>query len=462
MQSIETALLEEHQSISHRASRFREEESLLEEDTDLEEEFNRAWGYLPPLDEEVAAILDKVIADPNMAMRLRRENPESKKFPSGLELRNVLLTETSIPNPCAHLAEIGTIESKEVQRVHDQLWTLDQSKCDPNSNEALFKQTLMMSFIARHHPIYSICLDFSVEESWICPPMPTRAYVRKENFLTQPKPDLAICFRREALFSDAQWGAMPSATRRLVHYEKDETKLFHFFTIEAKNGQLSPDNNTGKLQNHNNASQALHNIYEFCKDAGQDHEDIFFTNVRFFSVVANIGGLVVRIHRASKISDPDGFVTQNYPLRFEYQEFARISKGHGFDRRTVLDVLGKILIAYGVEKLQQYLKNAVESLVQKLKNDDSMTLQRQDDGFYRYGQTTFVPESRNSMSALIRTSSLTRFSDDILRSGSATPTQNKSLQRSGPVRKRRRDSDDLPAQNLRSRNWISTSSTFSQ
>lgn len=81
---------------------------------------------------------------------------------------------------------------------------------------------------------------------------------------------------------------MPKATKRLVCYENmseiRRARGFHFFTIEAKKGLMSADDTVGKRQSLNNASQALHNMFEFFRDAGPQHEDIFFTKVRFFSV----------------------------------------------------------------------------------------------------------------------------------------------------------------------------------
>lgn len=81
----------------------------------------------------------------------------------------------------------------------DNSQTMDRAKCDKGStNEALFQRTIMMSLIARHRWIYNgnatkpSVLDFSVQELWSCPPMPTRAYRMGEIFLTQPKPDLAV------------------------------------------------------------------------------------------------------------------------------------------------------------------------------------------------------------------------------------------------------------------------------
>jgi hypothetical protein len=161
-----------------------------------------------------------------------------------------------------------------------------------------------MFLIARHCLIYrpykidgkgKRCLDFSVEEPWTCWPMPTRAYEKKINFLTQPKPDLAVGVVRDAIISDYLWNNMPESTQQLACYEKSE-RIFHFCTIKAKKSFLSPDDIVARNQSLNNASQALYNMFEFFQDTGEDHTKKFFDHVRFFSVVVSTEGLTIRIH----------------------------------------------------------------------------------------------------------------------------------------------------------------------
>ena len=183
-------------------------------------------------------------------------------------------------------------ETDAERETYEKLWKLDQDKCVNGSNEALFQRTLMMSFIARHCLLHGgsakrpFNLDFSVEEVWTCPPMPSRAYDFSGKFLTQPKPDLAVYFCRESLISDDLWDNMPHATQRLACYEKLDLiggdKIFHFFTIEGKRSQTSTDDNTAMFQSLNNASQALHNVLNSFKT--QDHvtERSFFLNSGFF------------------------------------------------------------------------------------------------------------------------------------------------------------------------------------
>ena len=83
---------------------------------------------------------------------------------------------------------------------------------------------------------------------------------------------------------------MPLTTKRLVCYESadeiGDARVFHFFTIEAKKTKTSTGDTVGMHQSLNNASQALHNMFEFFREAGPQHENTFFDKVRFFSVVA--------------------------------------------------------------------------------------------------------------------------------------------------------------------------------
>ncbi|MCJ1381632.1 hypothetical protein MMC17_004743 [Xylographa soralifera] len=470
--SIEVVPREEHQHTDYIVpARNADDEasSELDEDTDLEQTFNRKWGYLPPLDEEVAAIIDAIIENPDMASQYKRTSPDQPQFMDGLTYRNVILDESSTPDPQADRIRFlipaeSAPETSEERQSYGQLWNLDQAKCNETSNEALFQRTLMMSLISRHSFIYDkdianrCCLDFCVEELWTCPPMPTRAYVKNAKFLTMPKPDLAVCFRRKALIPNNLWNKMPHATRRLACYEKlsniGDSRVFHFFTIEAKKEKLSPDDNVGKRQSLNNASQALHNMFEFFKDADNPGDtkfvDIFFDQVRFFTVVASTEGLTIRIHRATREDGTgEGFIMEDhpeYPLRFEYQEFCKIAKDN-FDRATVSETFKRILIGYGAEELRILLRDAAQAVMNNLAGEHEKMKAREKPEFYRYGQTIVAPESRiptpsRTPGPLLRTSmsfvlqqddvvefahgqapSETNMSFDMTRSGTNTPRQ---------------------------------------
>ena len=411
--------------------------------TDPEQVFDQAWGYLPPLDAETVALIEAIIANPQMAKESIRISPDNAQFPRGLMHRNVFFSESPIADPVAtwikqlKLGE-SVRETDEERESHRQLWILDQIRCKDGSNEALFQRTVMMSLIARHSLIYETrpdttgYLDFSVEEVWTCPPMPTRAYTKDGQFLTKPKPDLAVCFRREAVINNKLWYDMPAATMGLACYEKvSETageRIFHFFTIEAKKAEMSPDDTVGKRQSLNNASQALHNMFEFFKDAGPKHEKLFFKEVRFFSVVASTEGLTIRIHRATKGRGDESDIglimpdRSDYPLRFEHEEFARVEK-RGFDRDTVFETFERILVGYGVKKLRVLLSDAAKAIMAKLTGDPVGMKDRENRNFYRYNQTVIKPGSRKSTTAASKTPSVASRSVD----DQQTPTQTRDL-----------------------------------
>lgn len=459
--------------------------SLLRLITDPDQKFCYRWGYLPPLDEEATAIMDAVIADPSMIKDLTRTGPRHPDFPKGLRYRNVFLAESMTPDPWADHIRLLSLqdslsETAAENESYGQLWIMDQQNCDKGSNEALFQRTVMMSLIARHLLVYDrdikqSFLAFSVEEIWSCPPMPTRAYHKLEKFLTQPKPDLAVCFRREALISESLWLRLPTATTRLACYETSgETsgKVFHFLTIEAKKATTSTGNTEGMRQSLNNASQALHNMFEFFRDAGSDHQDIFFEQVRFFSVVASSEGLSIHIHRATQKAadetDP-GLIIEDrpdYPLRFEHRQFCKILKSE-FDRKPVLEMFKKILLGYGGE-LCLLLKKAAEALDKKLSKDSEAMRKRLDLHFYRYGQTAQPVKSRTQTPAASRSQSMQSNvpqrrgtmgppsrapSVNKLHIGSTTPPQTQPTQSaSGKTKRGRGTSEDIaPERNTRRR-----------
>lgn len=74
-----------------------------------------------------------------------------------------------------------------------------------------------------------------------------------------------------------------------------------------------------------------------------------------------------------------------YPLRFEYREFARIQR-NDFERITVLELLEKILLRYGADELHSLLKGAAKAIVERLgKHPEELAL-RDDVHFYQHGQ----------------------------------------------------------------------------
>ncbi|MCJ1471641.1 hypothetical protein MMC13_000281 [Lambiella insularis] len=429
-----------------------------------QEHFNRKWGYVPPLDEETTRIIEAIIKNPASAETIVGIGPEKPQFLSGLHNRNVLSNPSIHSDPCKE--EIQSIslegylqETQEQEISYEELWKSDKAKCTSDSSETLYQRTLMINLIARHSLIYQFdsskeqILDFSVEEPWSCLPMPSRllwaipkGQRSKAKFLTQPKPDLAVCFKRKAVISDRMWKTLPEPTKGLACFENSSSnasRVFHFLAVEAKKAMLDLDSPQALHQCLNNASQALHNMFEFFHDAGPEHEQVFYDHVRFFSVVANRKGIIVRIHRAVRKPDdaspwelimPD---RPDYRLEFEFREFQRIDDADEFSRKKVLEVVKKIL-KYATDDLFKMINAAASKLVQKLEKDVRLYLARREADFYSYGQpnpkgfkssrrTSVVPstigdrEQRQFQSANLGSNCAP--SDQLIASGQTTPKQ---------------------------------------
>lgn len=397
-----------------------EDESSQGSALNSQERFNHKWGYVPPLDEETTRIIEAIIKNPARAETMVGISPGKQEFLSGLHNRNVL------SDPSTHLdpreEEMQSIslegflqETQEQETSHEELWKSDKAKCTPDSSEALYQRTLMISLIARHVLIYQFdsskeqIFDFSVEEPWGCLPMPSRllwAIPKGEKseakFLTQPKPDLAVCFKREAVISNRMWKTLPEPTKGLACFENSSSnasRVFHFLAVEAKKAMLDLDSPQALHQCLNNASQALHNMFEFFRDAGPEHEQVFYNKVRFFSLVANRKGIIVRIHRAIRKPDdaspwelvmPD---RPDYRLEFEFREFQRIGDADEFSRKKVLEVVKKIL-KYAMDDLFKMINTAASKLVQNLEKDLGLYRARREADFYSYGQPN--PKSSKS------------------------------------------------------------------
>jgi len=387
-------------------------------DFDPQEAFNRKWGYLPPFDEESEQVIAFIIDNPALAKSMARTQPGTSNFEAGLEDRNVALKPSNELDKCKAKIESLDVEGfmnepVNEEKSHELLWKLDQAKITATSSEALFQRTIMVSLVARHFLIYqrnsheNQLFDFSVEEPWTCLPMPSRAlngikelaalgqeFVAPEHkFLTQPKPDLAVAFNRKTIMTDETWETLPRPIRTLASFEKTDSSnfnIFHFLVIEAKNPAIPIEDRKAFHQCSNCASQALFNFFEFFRDAGSRHEDLFFEKVRFFSIVANRTGLLVRIHRAVEIPK-DNIARRvvprdpNYLLKFEFQDFTRIEGVDKFSRSKVLDILKK-LFKYAKDTLRPLIEDATSDISKKLKTDIDFVESRTLPNAYRHGQ----------------------------------------------------------------------------
>jgi hypothetical protein len=266
------------------------------------------------------------------------------------------------------------------------LWKKDLERCRLQGEQAIFR-TMLLSMINRGHLFYGYRdiapqapLEFAVETPWTCPPMPTHAERRREKFLTTPKPDLAVGFRRQSLFQNCDWNSFPEETQKLICYEGDcppnYNRAFYFLTIETTHWSIGIDDPVAINRSLNNASQALHNMYEFFKEADREigeqtnvksnkFTSKFFDRVRFFSVVAVAGSMEIRIHRACQLGERGRTGPKNeYPLKFVNSSY-EVFHGTDFTHKNVMEKLNKIFLHYGVNELHGLLKDATEEMDKK-------------------------------------------------------------------------------------------------
>lgn len=365
-----------------------------------EQNWFRRRGYLPLLDDETLEIIRVVVGKESALKVARQQADESRRFETNLSrYRNVHPDPHSNSDPC--IAKIDKVpmnlrENRAIADVYSRLWTADLINCE-EENEAVFQRTIMMTIINRNRLIFGDTqksgtveakdstklrgrLAFSTEVEWTCDPMPTRAASLDTNevpFQAAPKPDECVSFQRDCVINEGLWDTMPSPLRRLVCYEGEnrpyDKRAFGFFVVEARRAKASPEDNVAKSQALNDASQSLHNIFEFFREAKQ--EDVFVKSVRVFSATASRTGVVIRIHRAVKIDPkhphprqkrPIEFTNPPYDLEFQFQEYASFSNDE-FTRQKVVDMSCKIMVGYGQGVLYGLLHQAAEAIDKKFR-----------------------------------------------------------------------------------------------
>ncbi|KAI0439656.1 hypothetical protein F4803DRAFT_31293 [Xylaria telfairii] len=364
----------------------------------------RDIGYLAPLDESNIELLKIAeFEDPEMD----RINPqETEQFQCGLDDRNVSL-EPSCDPFLPDIKELTSVAAQETQRKmarRNRAWKLDLEKSQKDIK--FFKRTIMMSMIDRNRLIYASgtdkrpAFDLALESLWKCPPMPTRVSRSEQDthFLTRPMPELAVAFRRDYLFPE-HWDILPPALRNIICYE-DTTRAFHFMAVEGTTScEYAED--TALFQCLNSASQSLHNLYEFFREAGEEHVNVFFRQVRFFSAVVTPQSIKIRVHRACgarghrgrENTEPDDQPAEmdpifaDYPLQFEYDDYFEAS-GIEFTRSNVVAAFEQILHGYGIQILLECLRKARDAVVEKCRNyfEKHSKLLPRVAGFYSHGQ----------------------------------------------------------------------------
>lgn len=416
----------------------------IEPHEDLEAFYKRV-GYLPHFNDDIIEALMSILPEGmDVEGATGRVNPSDFfSFSQGLEWRNVALepdsehedpqlekirelssytrptmeTRDSLDASEAKGSRLGypledAVAKAILMQYHETLWAADMKKCKDQGQEAIFQRTVMISMIDRLNLIYrqqdgSITspFDFSVETPWTCAPMPTKAGRFGARWLTVPRPDLTLAFARKNLRTsqDFDWDVFPPPTKQLICYEGFESsrsvRAFPFLTIEAKIQYSDVDNLTARNQSLNNASQALHNMYEIFREADEGSgshafRSMFFDEVRFFSVVATPQGMRVRVHRARNVESPGSPkpVADGYPLHFTYTDYLDIV-GKEYTYHKVAEELRNIVTGYVAIVLQGSLEKALEKVHEKFAKHERETkrfLQR-DEKYYSYGQ---VPGSR--------------------------------------------------------------------
>ena len=141
-----------------------------------------------------------------------------------------------------------------------------------------------------------------------------------------------------------------SQTQQLICYEgikgedNEADRAFGFFFVEARRSKLEPDDETALNRALNDASQALHNMYEFFREADKTQE--FFDRVRVFSATISAQGITIRAHWAAKLSENTELSThrivQDYPLQFCSQKYQTF-QGTDFDGLKVVEAFEKIV-----------------------------------------------------------------------------------------------------------------------
>ncbi|KAK5217594.1 hypothetical protein LTR47_011858, partial [Exophiala xenobiotica] len=193
------------------------------------------------------------------------------------------------------------------------------------------------------------------------------------------------------------WTTLLPTTQGIICYEgirdlnNEATRAFGFFFVEAKRSWLWPDDETALNQALNDASLALHNIYEFFREAEQIAD--FFARVRVFSATASEKGIIIRAHWARKLPENTKVlkprIDPRYPLQFQHQIYQSFMYD-SFDRLKVVEAFERIMVGYGQEQLLPLLKTAAERV--RVKASDAYEKRGQipwENFFndYRYGQS---------------------------------------------------------------------------
>ncbi len=237
----------------------------------------------------------------------------------------------------------------------------DRRQCF-NSSEADFHRTIMISIIDRfdlHSPF-----AFSCEEQWAVGHHFLIQPTRTKSKISQPKPDLALSFQRDALIDDDLLDYPVELGRCLHPGNRGRERWFPFVFIEAKRDDNSLRDAFEKALH--GASQALFNIHQWMRLVPELDEQ-FFTDVRTFTIVLNNETITLRIHRAERgVGDR---------LRYRFAEVATI---RGYDRFEACHMVKSVLIDYALPHLHRILRNTYQTVAKMDQGGETGTKRKHD------------------------------------------------------------------------------------
>lgn len=330
----------------------------------------RRWGYDPPEKEDMASTNDETSQLPSdraskTSGRKRNDTIGSTRpgFYNGLLERGILFRPIADPHKKELAKAILRKNTYVTTPEEEENWRIDVEKCTL-SDEALFQRTVMMDVMDRHR--LNPALDYTCETRWTCNRMP-HPPEGDASKMSKPKPDLAVAFNFESVadlrylpkLKDWKGYMCPEASK-----ENKDNRAFHFFSMEVKGAQFAVGDNVGHRQNHNTATQALHNMYMFMKRANA--VETFLNKVRFYSAMGTSSGFHIRVHRAVLV-DQKFRIRPDYPLGFGFDEIYRTK--NDFTRAEISSVVKNILVEYGVKVLLPILKNAVTAVMEDFEKE---------------------------------------------------------------------------------------------
>ncbi|KIX09790.1 uncharacterized protein Z518_00871 [Rhinocladiella mackenziei CBS 650.93] len=243
-----------------------------------------------------------------------------------------------------------------------------------SANEAVLQRTIMLSIIDRCyiHDLFS----FNCEGQWRLDQRYRLPVTGRMEHVTLPKPDLAVFFKLEALTGPNIWAPYPKEMAGSLRPDGGPERCFPFLFMEVKR---SADNLESAFRaNLHSASQALYNIFQWMSLV--DLNDIFWENVRVFSIDLNAREIKLRVHRAAPESDNS--------LRFYFDDITSLTE---YTRDQACQLVKGVLLDYAKSELYGILKNTFQKVSER-----EQLLAQQQARSYQNKRRAEQPQSQSS------------------------------------------------------------------